>query len=55
MQGKIFLGMACKVEAGFTKADSSNLPRVTAEMVTNYFVESKKFSNVELRGQKHIK
>ncbi|KAG5874114.1 hypothetical protein JTB14_015034 [Gonioctena quinquepunctata] len=47
--------MAGEVEAAFTKADSGNLPRVTAEMITNYFIEIKQFVSAESRGQKHIR
>ena len=44
--------MPAKLEPGFTKADSRNLPKLDIFMVWEYLVTDKKYNAPEIRGVK---
>ncbi|KAJ8720544.1 hypothetical protein PYW08_006009 [Mythimna loreyi] len=43
------------MEVGFVKADSRNLPKVSVDMVWNFFGESAEYSSVEIKGTKLLR
>lgn len=41
-----------KLDSGFVKADSSNLPKMTIFMVWKYFMTDERYNVPEIRGVK---
>lgn len=44
-----------KVDVGFERAYSNNLPFITSEMITDFFASNTKYLSVESRGIKYDK
>ena len=44
--------MPPKVDSGFVKADSGNLPKISMFMVLEYFTSNPKYAAPEIRGVK---